>query len=96
MLTDREKFKQAVKDSLIRHVVAINKLTLQGMYFWDYGNAFLKEAGMAGADIFADDQRIKYRYPSYVEDIMGYALTMASVHSVGYVHPAVKQFRHDR
>ena len=71
MLTDREKFKQAVKDSLIRHVVAINKLTLQGMYFWDYGNAFLKEAGMAGADIFADDQRIKYRYPSYVEDIMG-------------------------
>lgn len=65
MLTDREKFKQAVKDSLIRHVVAINKLTLQGMYFWDYGNAFLKEAGnMAGADIFADDQRIKYRYPS--------------------------------
>jgi len=64
-----ELFKQKVKESLQRQVVAINKLSANGMYFFDYGNAFLLEAGRAGADIFKSDG--KFRYPSYVQDIMG-------------------------
>ncbi|MCO6459856.1 MAG: urocanate hydratase [Saprospiraceae bacterium] len=71
MLTDRKKFREAVTSSLRRHVKAINRLTGKGMYFWDYGNAFLKESGLAGADVFKDGSETKYRYPSYVEDIMG-------------------------
>ena len=71
MLSDRIGFKSAVEKSLIRHVKAVNALTSKGMYFWDYGNAFLKEAGKAGADVFAQGSDVKYRYPSYVEDIMG-------------------------
>lgn len=66
---DRDAFRAAVSASLVRHVAAINKLSERGMYFWDYGNAFLKEAGIAGADIWKDSDT--YRYPSYVEDIMG-------------------------
>jgi urocanate hydratase len=62
-------FREAVIDSLRRQVEAINKLTARGMYFWDYGNAFLLESGRAGADIFREDGL--YRYPSYVEAIMG-------------------------
>ncbi len=62
-------FKTKVQESLIRQVNAINKLTSQGMYFWDYGNAFLLEAGRAGANVFAKED--KYIYPSYVQDIMG-------------------------
>ena len=62
-------FKTMVQDSLCRHVNAINKLVDKGMFFWDYGNAFLLESGRAGADIFNDNGT--YRYPSYVEDIMG-------------------------
>lgn len=64
-----ELFKEKVKDSLKRQVAAINKLASQGMYFFDYGNAFLLESGRAGADIFMKDG--KFRYPSYVQDIMG-------------------------
>ncbi len=64
-----ELFKQKVKESLQRQVIAINKLSANGMYFFDYGNAFLLEAGRAGADIFKKDG--KFRYPSYVQDIMG-------------------------
>ncbi len=64
-----EKFREAVNASLRRQVEAINTLTARGMYFWDYGNAFLLESGRAGADIFAPDGR--YRYPSYVQAIMG-------------------------
>ncbi len=64
-----ERFQQMVRSSLTRHVHAINLLTEKGMYFWDYGNAFLLEAGRAGADIFKPDG--SYRYPSYVQDIMG-------------------------
>ncbi|WP_430973405.1 urocanate hydratase [Sunxiuqinia rutila] len=64
-----EQFKEEVYKTLRRHVAAINKLTSQGMYFWDYGNAFLLEAGRAGADVFKADQQ--FRYPSYVQDIMG-------------------------
>ncbi len=66
---DKDAFKMAVRESLKRHVDAINTLCQKGMYFWDYGNAFLKEAAVAGADIYLGKD--KFRYPSYVEDIMG-------------------------
>lgn len=64
-----EQFKEKVRASLRRQVDAINKLTEKGMYFFDYGNAFLLEASRAGADILREDG--KFRYPSYVQDIMG-------------------------
>ncbi|KGI21753.1 urocanate hydratase [Hoylesella timonensis] len=64
-----EQFKEMVRASLRRQVDAINKLTAKGMYFFDYGNAFLLEASRAGADILREDG--KFRYPSYVQDIMG-------------------------
>lgn len=64
-----EKFKDAVYASLRRHVAAVNKLTAKGMYFFDYGNAFLLESSRAGADILNAEG--KFRYPSYVQDIMG-------------------------
>ncbi|MFW5792798.1 MAG: urocanate hydratase [Bacteroidota bacterium] len=69
MSSDPEAFKLMVHESLKRHVKAINAMTANGMYFWDYGNAFLLEAGRAGADVFQDDGT--YKYPSYVQDIMG-------------------------
>ena len=69
MAEELEKFKQAVQASLRRQVEAINKLTAKGMYFFDYGNAFLLESSRAGADILKEDGT--FRYPSYVEDIMG-------------------------
>jgi urocanate hydratase len=62
-------FREKVCESLRRHVAAINELAHRGMYFWDYGNAFLLEAGRAGADVF--EKYNTYRYPSYVQDIMG-------------------------
>jgi len=62
-------FQQQVAESLKRQVDAINLMAGRGMYFWDYGNAFLLEAGRAGADIF--QAAGNYRYPSYVQDIMG-------------------------
>ena len=68
---DPEEFKVKVKESLIKHVNVINELSGKGMYFWDYGNAFLLEAGRAGADIFSDNTESGFKYPSYVEDIMG-------------------------
>ena len=69
MANDPEKFKQAVHDTLKRHVNAINRLTAKGMYFFDYGNAFLLEASRAGADIL--NQNGSFKYASYVQDIMG-------------------------
>ena len=69
MAEEPEKFKQAVQASLRRQVEDINKLTAKGMYFFDYGNAFLLESSRAGADILKEDGT--FRYPSYVEDIMG-------------------------
>ena len=69
MVEDPEKFRIAVRESLHRQVAAINIMAGRGMYFWDYGNAFLLESGRAGADIFSPEGG--YRYPSYVEDIMG-------------------------
>ena len=71
LLTDKEKFMEEIGYTLKRHVRAINTMVERGMYFWDYGNAFLLEAGKAKADIWSDDRHIKYKYPSYVEDIMG-------------------------
>ena len=64
-----EQFKELVKKSLVRHAAAINKLSAKGMYFFDYGNAFLLEASRAGADVNAGEG--KFKYPSYVQDIMG-------------------------
>jgi urocanate hydratase len=65
------RFMAEVRDTLKRHVDAINALVEKGMYFWDYGNAFLKEAGEAGADIWKNKEEGLFKYPSYVEDIMG-------------------------
>ena len=69
MAEEPEKFKALVQESLRRQVAAINKLTSAGMYFFDYGNAFLLESSRAGADILEADG--SFRYPSYVQDIMG-------------------------
>ncbi|MBR0285730.1 MAG: urocanate hydratase, partial [Bacteroidales bacterium] len=69
MAEDPDTFRMAVQKSLRRQVDAINKLTAEGMYFFDYGNAFLLESSRAGADILLPDGR--FRYPSYVQDIMG-------------------------
>jgi urocanate hydratase len=73
MAENPDSFRQQVQKSLKRQVTAINKLTSQGMYFFDYGNAFLLEAGRAGADVFRVPRDLGegYRYPSYVQDIMG-------------------------
>ncbi len=70
MATNPELFKEKVQDTLCRHTNAINKHTAKGTYFFDYGNAFLLEASRAGADIMAENH-IDFRYPSYVQDIMG-------------------------
>lgn len=70
MAEEPERFREAVQESLRRQVAAINKLTARGMYFFDYGNAFLLESSRAGADIMAEGG-VKFRYPSYVQDIMG-------------------------
>ena len=66
---DPERFADEVRKTLCRHAEAVNALSEQGMYFWDYGNAFLLEASRAGADVLNSDG--SFRYPSYVEDIMG-------------------------
>ena len=71
LLSDKKRFMQEVQSTLKRHVEAINKLHETGTYFWDYGNAFLKEAGVAGADVFDPSTESGFKYPSYVEDIMG-------------------------
>jgi urocanate hydratase len=69
MAEEPKKFKLLIQKSLKRHVEAINKLTAKGMYFFDYGNAFLLEASRAGADILKENG--DFKYPSYVQDIMG-------------------------
>ena len=80
MAEEPERFKECVRESLRRHVAAVNKLAARGMYFFDYGNAFLLEASRAGADIFTpgadastqDTENFRrFKYPSYVQDIMG-------------------------
>lgn len=70
MANKPELFKEKVQETLRRHALAINKHTAKGTYFFDYGNAFLLEASRAGADVMAENG-IDFRYPSYVQDIMG-------------------------
>ncbi|WP_264522981.1 urocanate hydratase [Flavobacterium sp. N502536] len=70
MASNPELFKEKVQESLRRQAKAINKHTAKGTYFFDYGNAFLLEASRAGADVMAENN-IDFRYPSYVQDIMG-------------------------
>ena len=70
MREDPVKFKEKVKDSLVKHAEFIKKHTDKGTYFFDYGNAFLLEASRAGADVMSSDG-INFKYPSYVQDIMG-------------------------
>ena len=69
MAEEPEKFRECVQESLRRHAAAVNRLADKGMYFFDYGNAFLLEASRAGADVVKEDG--SFRYPSYVQDIMG-------------------------
>ena len=69
MAEEPERFRERVQESLCRQVAAIHRLTAAGMYFFDYGNAFLLQSQRAGADILTPDGR--FRYPSYVQDIMG-------------------------
>ncbi|XP_076046199.1 urocanate hydratase-like [Oratosquilla oratoria] len=70
---DPKRFRGLVEESLRRQIKAINYLAEKGLYFWDYGNAFLLEAGRAGADVrvAGETNELKFRYPSYVQDIMG-------------------------
>ena len=70
MTSNPQSFKLEVQESLRRHAAAVNALDTKGTYFWDYGNAFLLEASRAGADVMSPDGE-GFRYPSYVEDIMG-------------------------
>jgi urocanate hydratase len=70
MANNPELFKEKVQESLRRQAKAINKHTATGTYFFDYGNAFLLEASRAGADVMAENN-IDFKYPSYVQDIMG-------------------------
>jgi urocanate hydratase len=70
MANQPELFKEKVQDTLRRHAASVNKHTAKGTYFFDYGNAFLLEASRAGADIMAENG-IDFKYPSYVQDIMG-------------------------
>lgn len=70
MANNPDKFKEEVQKTLRRHATAINKHTAKGTYFFDYGNAFLLEASRAGAAVMAENN-IDFKYPSYVQDIMG-------------------------
>jgi urocanate hydratase len=70
MTEDPERFRAEVQSTLRRHVAAVNTLHARGMYFFDYGNAFLLESSRAGADVLADNG-LDFSYPSYVQDILG-------------------------
>jgi len=69
MSENPERFTEEIQKTLRRHAEAINTLSARGMFFWDYGNAFLLEASRVGADVLKEDG--SFKYPSYVEDIMG-------------------------
>ena len=77
MAEQPETFKTRVQETLRRHAAAVNKHAAKGMYFFDYGNAFLLEASRAGADVIANEEQKKgrtpreFKYPSYVQDILG-------------------------
>jgi urocanate hydratase len=70
MANQPELFKEKIQETLRRHADAVNKHSAKGMYFFDYGNAFLLEASRAGAEVMANDH-IRFKYPSYVQDILG-------------------------
>ena len=70
MANNPDEFKVRIQATLKRHVKAVNALVENGMYFFDYGNAFLLESSRAGAEIMDEDGEL-FRYPSYVQDIMG-------------------------
>jgi urocanate hydratase len=70
MATNPDEFREKVQESLCRHAAAINRHVAKGTYFFDYGNAFLLEASRAGAEVMAENG-IDFRYPSYVQDILG-------------------------
>jgi urocanate hydratase len=71
MAADPLQFKELVHDSLRRQVAAIRRLTDGGLFFWDYGNAFLLESKRAGAAVVSANDPNQFIYPSYVEAIMG-------------------------
>ena len=73
MANEPDRFKEEVRKTLRRHAAAINKHTAKGTYFFDYGNAFLLESSRAGADVMNDHPTLgrEFKYPSYVQDIMG-------------------------
>ena len=71
MANNPDQFKKEVQKSLRRQVEAINKHTAKGTYFFDYGNAFLLEASRAGANVLSEEKNKEFKYPSYVQDIMG-------------------------
>jgi urocanate hydratase len=71
MADDPSVFKEKVKQSLVRHINAVNALTAKGMYFFDYGNAFLLEVSRAGGDVMKKNVAGEFRYNSYVQDILG-------------------------
>ncbi|KJH47039.1 urocanate hydratase [Dictyocaulus viviparus] len=78
MINEPERFRNTVRNSLLRHIAAIDKLCARGMHFWDYGNAFLLECQRAGANVLhpeAKDDKT-FRYPSYMQDIMGDIFSM--------------------
>jgi urocanate hydratase len=71
MAKEPEKFKKEVQKTLVRHINAVNALAAKGMYFFDYGNAFLLEVGRAGGDVFKKGNSGEFKYKSYVQDILG-------------------------
>ncbi len=71
MAKEPERFKKEVQNTLVRHIDAVNALHQKGMYFFDYGNAFLLEVSRAGGDVFQKDSIEEFRYNSYVQDILG-------------------------
>lgn len=71
MAEDPAKFKTEVQKTLVRHINAVNALTAKGMYFFDYGNAFLLEVSRAGGDVFKKGSKEEFKYNSYVQDILG-------------------------
>lgn len=71
MADDPAQFKKEIQNTLVRHINAVNALTAKGMYFFDYGNAFLLEVSRAGGDVFVPGSNTEFRYKSYVQDILG-------------------------
>lgn len=71
MAEDPAKFKSEVQKTLVRHITAVNTLHSKGMYFFDYGNAFLLEVSRAGGDVFKHGSKEDFKYNSYVQDILG-------------------------